>query len=92
MVKIIIKDKDFITDLERLQYEVQSRQSIIVYMINNGMDISTDNFKTYQNEYTDYLKQYENKKYEVEVKYVYPNNKKAKNWNLDFASGELIIE
>ena len=92
MKKVVIEDKEFITELERLQYEVQSRQSIITYMINNGMDITTDNFKKYQNEYTEYLKKYENKKYEVEIKYVYPNYAQAKNWNLDFASGELIIK
>jgi methyl coenzyme M reductase subunit D len=92
MVKVTIKDKDFITELERLQNEVQSRQSIISYMISNNMDITSDNFQKYQNDYTDYMIKYENKKAEVEKKYVYPNFANAKNWSLDFASGELIIK
>jgi hypothetical protein len=91
-MKIKIEDKDFIEDLERLQNEVQSRQSIISYMISNDMDIATKNFQIYQQDYMNYLNKYNQKKEEVEKRFIIPKNIKAKSWSLDFATGELIVK
>ena len=91
MKKIIIKDREFINELEALQNEVESRQFIITYILTSNQNINVDNFNFYQNEYTKYRALYENKKLDVEKLYVKPNYPKAKSWNLDFNSGELEI-
>ena len=89
-MKIIIEDRAFIDDLERLQFEVQARQNIIGYMFDNN--IKSEVFDQYHAEYLDFFKQYEKKKSEVEMLYVKPAFPEAKNWNLDFATGELTID
>lgn len=90
-MKVIIEDKAFINELESLQYEVQARKNIIGYMIELGQ-VKTETFEEYHNEYLKFFKAYELKKGEVELKYVKPNKKDAKNWTLDFGSGELTID
>ena len=59
-------------------------------MINNGTDIYSESFQNYQKEYQKSFKSYEQKKYEVELKYIRPY--KATNWNLDFKTGVLTIQ
>ena len=92
---IKIENRNFIDELERLQNEVQSRQSIIAYMISSGVDIKSASFQEYQREYFDYFKKYDKKKEEVRLTYIAPNltdeEAATKNWTLDFASGELTI-
>lgn len=90
-MKVIIEDRDFINELESLQYEVQARKNIIGYMIEMGQ-MKTDTFNEYHDEYLKFFKAYEKKKVEVETKYVRPVKKNPKNWNLDFGSGELTID
>jgi hypothetical protein len=89
-MKIIIEDREFIKDLERLQYEVQARKNIIGYMLESN--IKNECFEQYHAEYLDFFTKYEKKKHEVEIFYVKPAKSNAKNWNLDFNSGELTID
>ena len=89
-MKIIIEDRNFINDLERLQFEVQARQNIIGYMFSNN--IKSEVFDQYHAEYLDFFKQYEKKKSEVEMLYVKPVFPEAKQWELDFETGELTID
>ena len=86
---IIVEDRDFINDLEHLQYEVESRKAMIKYALEANLD--TESFQTYQDKYLNYFKAYEQKKQEVETKFVKPACPNAKNWNLNFATGELTI-
>lgn len=55
-------------------------------------DIKTNSFDIYHAEYLEFFKQYEKKKQEVEILYARPANPNVRNWNLDFASGELTID
>ena len=89
-MKIIIADRNFIDDLERLQFEVQARQNIIGYILNN--DIKSETFDQYHAEYIDLFRQYEKKKLEVETLYVKPALPTATKWELDFETGELTID
>ena len=89
-MKIIIEDRVFIEDLERLQYEVQARKNIIGYMISSN--VCNDCFNQYHAEYLDLFKRYEQKKEEVDMLYVRPAKANAKSWSLDFKSGELKID
>ena len=89
---LIIEDREFINELERLQYEVDSRKSILSYMISSDMNINSDGFNIYQNDYLNSYKAYNNKKRDVEIKFIKPIIKNPKSWRLDFVTGELIIE
>lgn len=89
-MKIIIEDRAFIDDLERLQFEVQARQNIIGYMFDNN--IKSEVFDQYHAEYLDFFKQYEKKKLEVETLYVKPALPTATKWELNFETGELTID
>ena len=89
-MKIIIEDKQFIKELERLQYEVQARKNIVIYMLESN--IQSENFQHYHDKYIEAFTAYEKKKAEVEPLFVKPANPKAKRWNLDFTTGELTID
>lgn len=89
-MKIIIEDRAFIEDLERLQYEVQARKNIIGYMLESN--IRNECFNQYHAEYLDFFKKYEQKKADIDILYVKPAKANAKSWNLDFKSGELTID
>lgn len=89
-MKIIIEDRVFIEDLERLQYEVQARKNIIGYIFESN--IKSEAFDQYHAEYLEFFKQYEKKKLDIEKLYVKPICPIAKSWNLDFVSGELTID
>lgn len=89
-MKLIIEDRAFIDDLERLQFEVQARQNIIGYMFGNN--ITSKTFDQYHAEYLEFFKQYEKKKLDVEMLYIKPVCPTAKSWNLDLTTGELTID
>lgn len=90
-MKVIVKDTEFIRELESLQYEVQARKNIIIYILESN-SVNSNIFDNYHKEYVNYFKAYEKKKQDLEQKFVYPNCAKAKNWSLDFATGELTID
>ena len=89
---IIIEDREFITDLERLQNKFESYQSLLSYMINSDIDIQSDSFKNYQKEYEEVYKAFLDKKRMVERIFVRPIISHPKSWNLIFETGELIID
>ena len=89
---IVIEDRDFINELEKLQYEVESRKFILAYMINSDMNIKSNGFKEYQEDFYKIFKNYQIKKQEVEQKFIRPKINNPKFWNLNFQSGELEIE
>lgn len=92
MHKIIIEDREFINELEALQYDVQSRQSILAYMIEMDNNIQSNSFKEYAKEYQDIYIKYQMKKKELENLYIRPKILNPNKWNLDFYTGELTIE
>lgn len=94
-IKIIIPEEEK-NKLQLLATEVESRQSLIAFMINNDM-INSMNFQLYQNEYKQFYFQYAQAKTIFQKKYVDPilieKNiilEKA-SWNLDFNTCECII-
>lgn len=60
-------------------------------MINNNENIINDNFKSYQQEYQNSYKKYNEKKVELENKFITPVIKESVKWNLNFKTGELTI-
>ena len=91
MSKIIIEDRKIIEELEALQYEVQSRQALLSYMINTNIH-HNESFDRYEKEYFEKFKAYEYKKSELENKYIKPMAaEEVRAWNLIFNSGEVYI-
>lgn len=91
MTKILIEDREFINELEALQVDTQSLQALITYMTNSDCNMSSDNFLKIYSEYKNTYRNYENKKLELEKRYIYPVVSHPIDWNLEFASGELTV-
>ena len=88
--KFIIEDKEFINELERLQYEVEAKKNIISYILIENID--TPQFKKYHDDYVQTFIAYQRKKNEVEVRFVKNKVNNPNSWILDFGTGELIID
>lgn len=87
-MKIIVRE-EICTNIEALQYEVESRKDIIVQVLAGAVHISGDLFKNYQEEYRDFFIKYNMAKQEMLDEYNIPNNVA---WNLDFRTRELSVE
>jgi hypothetical protein len=61
-------------------------------MIENDNDICSSAFKKYEEEYRDVYMKYQKKKKELEILYIRPKFSNPNKWNLDFQTGELIVE
>lgn len=85
-----------IEELEKLTIQVQGRQNLLTFMINNNM-FPSHNFDLYQEEYLNYYMQYERKKREFQKKYIdsileeRQINPTAASWNIDFATGVTTL-
>lgn len=87
---VIKVTQDWVNRIEALQYEVSARQGILAYMIENGHNMDSDNYKRYNAEYLDFFKQLEEAKEEFAEQYVYPEtNGKRVAWNFDFKNLEV---
>lgn len=89
---ITIEDKDFVRELEALQYDFQAHRDMIAFILTNDMDTSTFNFSKYQQDYMLIYKQYNEKKQELSRRFIIPVYPQCKNWNLDFATGVVTAE
>lgn len=84
--KIVI-DEEVCNYIESLQYDVNARQSIIAYMIANGFDTTSENFKSYQKEFCDCKIKYDTAKEELSRQYLIKGK-----WNFDFETRTLTYE
>lgn len=84
----IPNQEEIILILERANYEVQCRKSIINFMVSDGLN-ETENFKKYWNEYILYTKAYEQLKYEFQRDYI-PKDFSG-NWEIDFNTKEVKL-
>ena len=88
MSKVIKVDETIVTNIEKLQYEVESRKDVIVALLSTTFTVDNARFEAYQNEYREYFTRYNQAKHDMLIKYGVPSNV---NWNLDFASRELTV-
>lgn len=89
---ISIEDRDYI---QRLDIEMSARQNIISFMLSNGMNTDTEQFKNYQNEYNYYFTEFDKAKTNIiEKKYIANEFKNYTNlnWNLDYSNRELTVQ
>ena len=93
MKVIKVADESVVEYVEGLTYEVDSRKSIIAFMLEHNMDRSTEAFQQYHKEYREYFAELNIAKAQIERDYVLPaSNGKKVFWSLDFMTGELTIE
>lgn len=87
----LIKDK-----LQKLSIEVESRQSLLAFMISHDM-MNNYNFSKYEDEYKEFYILYEQEKQNFQKIYIDPIliDKKAdptkSSWYLDFNTGEVTV-
>lgn len=93
MKKVITISEADRDEVQRFAIETESRQNLISFMLSNGMDTNTEQFRRYQAEYSDFFYRYDKAKNDITEKYVRPvvDNLDNVNWNLDFDSCELTI-
>lgn len=94
MKKIRIENQEVINLLEAEAYEVNSRQSLLAYMAQNGVLPSDPAFMAYHKEFQEHFIKYEAAKAELEREYVAPllPEGRTASWRLDYASHELAIQ
>lgn len=93
MKKIIISAEDRDT-IQRLDIEMSSRQNLIAFMLSNGMNTDTEQFKKYQSEYNYFFIEFDKAKREiVENKYIAKEFGNTENltWSLDYNTREIVV-
>lgn len=77
--------------IQRLDVECQSYKNIISYILtHDDMDITTERFKQYQEDYQNTLYAFEIAKQELEKKYIF-NNFINYTWNLNYKTNIITI-
>jgi len=78
------EDRDMV---QRADVEMSSRRDVITFMINNNMNISTERFNEYQNDYNNKYLAFEQAKQYLQDKYL--SNTPVINWHLNYHTCEL---
>lgn len=77
--------------LEKLQYEVNARKSLLAYLIQ--LDIQkNDKFEKYHKEYLDFFTQYEKAKKYITDKYIPKDKINNSEWELNFETQILTVK
>lgn len=91
MENITIKiEEEVCSYLQRLEYEITARRSVISFMIHKEMDIKSETFEAYHKELIELLAEFELVKSEAIQKYI-PKDGKFERWSLDYATNILTI-
>lgn len=90
----IVKIPEEVRDkIQMLQYEYDSKKELLTHMINAGVNIENEAFKTYESEYQKVFVNYNNAKQDMQTKYLEPAVPgKLLKWNLNFFNAEATCE
>ena len=93
MIKIIQIPEDIRNAAQKANLERDSRREILLYIMQNSINIPEERFKAYEKEYDEKYEAFENIKHLIEKDYVFPaiTPNKLKGWNLDYTSRNLTI-
>lgn len=95
LTKNIELPQDRINYIQKLDAEMSAKRSLISFMISNGMDISNERFKEYQQNYETAFLLFETAKTEIEQEYVDKNlnssYQKKLGWDLNYKTNILTI-
>lgn len=94
MKKLKIENQEVINLLEAESYEVNSRQSLLAYMAQNGVLPGDPAFDAYHKEFQEHFIKYEAAKAEFEKLHVRPMAPHGGplTWNLDYSTRELTVQ
>ena len=84
--------EDLRNAIQRADIEYQSRRNILIYIMENNINIPQERIDQYQKDCDDKFMLFNNLKNILEQQYVIPNTKNQKStWNLDYISSILTI-
>ena len=86
---IMVSEEDH-NMVQKADIEMSSRMNLITFIMSRDMDIDTEKFKKYEDEYQEKFFEFEKAKTYIFNKYVKGLN--ATSWSLDYESCELTYE
>lgn len=93
MTKTITIPKELRDKVQRANVERNSRRDILLYIMENNLNISEVRIMNYQKEYDEKYFEFEQAKATIEKEYVQPSvNNQALNWSLNYDDCIVTIE
>lgn len=84
--------EEITTIVQKYDVERSSRRDIILYIMQNNINIPVDRFDRYQKEYDEKYFSFETAKGEIEKQYVLPaTNGRKCNWTLDYGTNIITV-
>lgn len=92
MTKTIIVPEEIRDKAQKANVERDARRDILIYIMQNNVNISEERIANYQKEYDEKYFEFEQVKSIIEKEYVMPATEgKASNWSLDYSSCVVTI-
>lgn len=93
MIKTITIPIELRDKTQRANIERDSRRDILLYIMENNLNISKERIANYQKEYDEKYFEFEQAKATIEKEYVQPSvNNQALNWSLNYDDCVVTIE
>lgn len=87
MIKTIIIPEEIRNKVQKANVERDARRDILLYIMQNNIDIPKDRIARYQKEYDEKYFEFEQAKTMIENEYVKPAvNGKVLNWSLNYTT------
>lgn len=93
MIKTITIPAELRDKTQRANVERDSRRDILLYIMENNLNVSEERIANYQKEYDEKYFEFEQAKATIEKEYVQPAvNNQALNWSLNYDNCIVTIE
>ena len=93
MIKTITIPKELRDKTQRANVERDSRRDILLYIMENNLNVPEERIANYQKEYDEKYFEFEQAKATIEKEYVQPAvNNQALNWSLNYDNCIVTIE
>lgn len=91
MQKIIVPET-LRNELQKREMEYNARREIIIYILQNNLQIPQERFEAYEKEYDQKFQAFEQLKDQITKEYVQPIVQNPDFWNLNYETCELTIQ
>ena len=92
MIKTITVPEEIRNIAQKANVERDARRDILLYIMQNNVEIPQEQIDRYQKEYDEKFLAFEQAKGKIEKEYVQPAvNGKASNWSLDYTTCVVTI-
>lgn len=94
MIKTVTIPEELRNKVQRANIERDSRRDILLYIMQNNLNISEERIANYQKEYDEKYYEFEQMKSIIEKEYIQPiiNNNQTSNWTLNYNNCIITIE